>query len=211
MPVLSTCPLHTNLLWVWEREAHIDWSMVTCQDSSTRSELPWGLLALCRRTLGSERHRYAIARPDKLGTDPMAYGDFKSINKRRRGTREDPVSKHQIQPEYGNEQADAGWDCRTRLARPNSQARRQTGNINFPCSTDNEQDWQPCPVDPYSCYMCDHDIGEKPTVILYTYINRYTGTPESHLNVMTFFSPTEGCSEGLDAFRFFSKNKTNVV
>ena len=25
--------------WVWEREAHINWSMVTCQ-SSTRSELP---------------------------------------------------------------------------------------------------------------------------------------------------------------------------
>ena len=24
-------------------------------------ELPWGLLALCRRTLGSERHRYIIA------------------------------------------------------------------------------------------------------------------------------------------------------
>ena len=33
------------------------------------------------------------------------------------------VSKHQIQPEYGDEQADVGWDCRTRLARPNSQAR----------------------------------------------------------------------------------------
>ena len=33
-----------------------------------------------------------------------------------------PVSKHQIQPEYGGEQADAGRDCRTRLARPNSQA-----------------------------------------------------------------------------------------
>ena len=31
-------------------------------------------LALRRRTLGSEHHhRYAIARPDKLGTDPMAY------------------------------------------------------------------------------------------------------------------------------------------
>ena len=29
-----------------------------------------------------------------------------------------PVSKHQIQPEYGDEQADAGRDCRTRLARP---------------------------------------------------------------------------------------------
>ena len=33
------------------------------------------------------------------------------------------ASKHQIQPEYGDEQADAGRDCRTRLARPNSQAR----------------------------------------------------------------------------------------
>ena len=28
-------------------------------------------------------------------------------------------------------------------------------NINFPCSADHEQDWQPYPADPYSCYMCD--------------------------------------------------------
>ena len=34
-----------------------------------------------------------------------------------------PVSKHRIQPEYGDEQADPGRDCQTRLARPNSQAR----------------------------------------------------------------------------------------
>ena len=34
-----------------------------------------------------------------------------------------PVSKYQIQPEYGDEQVGAGRDCRTRLARPNSQAR----------------------------------------------------------------------------------------
>ena len=30
-------------------------------------------------------------------------------------------------------------------------------NISFPCSADHEQDWQPCPVDPYSClaiYIC---------------------------------------------------------
>ena len=27
------------------------------------------------------------------------------------------------------------------------------GNIHFPCSADHEQDWQPYPVDPYSCYM----------------------------------------------------------
>ena len=31
---------------------------------------------------------------------------------------------------------------------------RGQGNINFPCSADHEQDWQPYPVDPYSA-MCD--------------------------------------------------------
>ena len=31
-----------------------------------------------------------------------------------------PVSKHQIQPEYGDEQANAGRDRQTRLARPTS-------------------------------------------------------------------------------------------
>ena len=65
------------------------------------------------------------------------------------------VSKHPIQLEYEDEQADAERDCRTRLARPNSQVRTRTGNI-FPFSADHEQDWQPYPVDPYSCYMCDH-------------------------------------------------------
>ena len=38
-----------------------------------------------------------------------------------------PVSKHQIQPEYGDEQD----DCRTRLASPNSQARTRTGKNSF--------------------------------------------------------------------------------
>ena len=40
------------------------------------------------------------------------------------------MSKHHIQPEYGDEQADGGRDCRTRLARPNSQARTGTGTTN---------------------------------------------------------------------------------
>ena len=41
-----------------------------------------------------------------------------------------PVSKHQIQPEYGGEHADAGRDgC---LARPNSQARAGTREYFFP-------------------------------------------------------------------------------
>ena len=38
-----------------------------------------------------------------------------------------PVSKRQIQLEYGDEKADAGRDGRTRLARPNSQAQTGTG------------------------------------------------------------------------------------
>ena len=62
-----------------------------------------------------------------------------------------PVSKHQIQPEYGAEQADAGRDGCTRLARPNSQARTGIGGS-----------WQqPYPVDPYSAICDDH------TYILY--------------------------------------------
>ena len=32
----------------------------------------------------------------------------------------------------------------------NSQTRTGQRNINFPCSADHEQDWQPYPVDPYS-------------------------------------------------------------
>ena len=60
-----------------------------------------------------------------------------------------PVSKHQIQPEYRDEQADAGRDCRTRLVRPNSQARTRTGIFPFSFSADHEQDWQPTPIGPY--------------------------------------------------------------
>ena len=41
------------------------------------------------------------------------------------------LSKHQIQPGYGDEQADAGRVCRTRLARPNFQARTRTGKYRF--------------------------------------------------------------------------------
>ena len=34
-----------------------------------------------------------------------------------------------------------------------SRRKQGEGNIHFPCSVDHEQDWQPYPVDPYSCYM----------------------------------------------------------
>ena len=108
-------------------------------------ELPRGLLSLCRRTLGSERHRYAVAWPDKLGTDPIAYARYKCINRRRHGfsqsmemsrlTRDgiaEPVSRDQI------------------LRRERGQ-----GNIYSPCSADHEQDWQPYPVDLYSLSYID--------------------------------------------------------
>ena len=68
-----------------------------------------------------------------------------------------PVSKHQIQPEYGDEQADAGRDCRTRLRDQILRHVRGQGNIYFPCSADHEQDWHPYRVDPYSA-MCDDHI-----------------------------------------------------
>ena len=66
-----------------------------------------------------------------------------------------PVSKHQIQPQHGDEQARDG------TAEPVSRdqiLRRECGQgiIHFSCSADHEQGWQPYPVDPYFCYMCDH-------------------------------------------------------
>ena len=51
---------------------------------------------------------------------------------------------------------------------------RGQGNIYFPCSANHEQDWQPYPVDPYSCYMCDHTLDYEshlqpiPTVVMPT-------------------------------------------
>ena len=42
-----------------------------------------------------------------------------------------PVNKDQIQPEYGDEQADAGRDYQTCLVRPNPQARTGPGKYSF--------------------------------------------------------------------------------
>ena len=77
----------------------------------------------------------------------MAYGGLNKYMDAAAEQGRNPVSKHQVQPEYEDEQADAGRDCRTRLARPNSQALTGTGNIHFPRSADRVQDWQP------SCYV----------------------------------------------------------
>ena len=87
------------------------------------------------------------------------------------------VSKHQIQPEYVDEQADAGRNWRTRLARPILRRERGQEYIPFPCSADHEQDWQPNPVDRYSCYIY--------VTITYIYI-----VPVLELEYSFYFIPT---------------------
>ena len=52
---------------------------------------------------------------------------------------------------------------------------RGLGNIHFPCSADHEQDWQPYPVDPYSCYVCDHTYILM-TLGVYTVVKTHTDT-----------------------------------
>ena len=87
----------------------------------------------------------------------MAYGGFKYIMDAAAEIGRNPVSNHQIQPQYGDEQAGAGRDCRTRL-----RCERGQGSIHFLCSADHEQDWQPYPVDPYSYSMLTiHRIGNR--------------------------------------------------
>ena len=64
-----------------------------------------------------------------------------------------------------------GTDCRTRLARPNSQARTGTGKHSFSLySGDHEQGWQPYPVDPSLAIICDDHT------YIHTYMYEYTHT-----------------------------------
>ena len=76
----------------------------------------------------------------------MAYGGFIMDAAAELGR--NPVSKHQRLTRDGT----AEPVSRDQILR---HARGQ-GNINFPCSADHEQDWQPYPVDPYSAICDDH-------------------------------------------------------
>ena len=53
-------------------------------------------------------------------------------------------------------------------------------SINFPCSADHEQDWQPYPVDPYSAICGDH-----------TYIHKYIQVYPGHFYCMSWSSLVE--------------------
>ena len=78
-----------------------------------------------------------------------------------------PVSKHQIQPEYG-EMSRLTRDGTGEPVSRDQILRHARGqeNINFPCSADHEQDWQPYPVDPYSALFM-----YVMTIHTYTYIH----------------------------------------
>ena len=87
-----------------------------------------------------------------------------------------PVSKHQIQPEYG----EMSRLLRDGTVEPVSRDQilrhaRGQGNIIFPCLADHEQDWQPYPVDPYPAICDDHTYIH--TYILFVLLIR-TGTGE---------------------------------
>ena len=110
-----------------KREAHINWSMVIPEKAAPAT----GTTALRTtgpplwwRTLGSERHWYAITSPGELKADVMAVG---GIEGGRCGNWEESRElSTRFTLNVENEQTDAGQDDRTRLARPNPQVRTAT-------------------------------------------------------------------------------------
>ena len=112
--------------WVWEREAHINWSMVTYQ-GSTRSELLRGFWPCAGGLSAVNAIGTQLRGPINSGLARWCMAVLNTYMGAAAELGRNPVSKHHFQPEYGNEQADAGRDCRTRFARPNSQARTRTG------------------------------------------------------------------------------------
>ena len=81
-----------------------------------------------------------------------------------------PVSKHQIQPEYVC--MEMSRLTRDGTAEPVSQDQilrhaRGQGDIHFPCSADHEQDWQPYPVDPYSAICDDYTCSVRLNMVCY--------------------------------------------
>ena len=116
---------------MWEREAYINWSMVTCKKATlvrNYLEVYWpcagGLSA--GNAIGTQ-----LRDPINSGLTRWRLAVSNIIMDAAAKIGRNPVCKHQIQPEYGDEQADAGRDCRARLARPNSQASTRAGKYPF--------------------------------------------------------------------------------
>ena len=47
---------------------------------------------------------------------------------------------------------------------------RGQGNIHFSCSADHVQDWQPYPLDPYPCNMCDNTLATVYKMTIHTLV-----------------------------------------
>ena len=60
---------------------------------------------------------------------------------------------------------------------------RGQGNIHCPCSADHEQDWQPYPVDPYSCYAICVTIHLHYIMYIMYYISIYICIPSLDVHV----------------------------
>ena len=135
--------------WYVQRTWCPEWMGRKHTHTHTHTHRHWGLLALRRWTFDSERHRYAIARPDKLGTDPTAVD---GINGRRRAeSGVNLVSKHHIQPECGEW---AGWRGTVRL-NPSCEAKfsganEDRENVIFHVHTTTSRIGNLYPVDSYS-------------------------------------------------------------
>ena len=65
-----------------------------------------------------------------------------------------PVSKHHLSMEMSRLTRDETAEAVSRDQIPRRE--RGQGNLHFYCSAHHVQDWQPYPVDPYSCYVYDH-------------------------------------------------------
>ena len=118
---------------MWEIEAYTNWYMVTCKKVTlVRNYLLIEVYWPCAGGLSAVNAIGAQLRdPINSGLIQWRLAVLNIIMDAAAEIGRNPECKHQIQPEYGDEQADAGRDCRTRLARPNSQARTRTGKYSF--------------------------------------------------------------------------------
>ena len=112
----------------------------------------------------------------------MAYGGLNKYMDAAAELGRNPVSKHQIQPEYGDEQADTGRDCRTRLERLRRE--RGQGNIQFICSADHRIG-NLAPLI-HTLLICDDHTY---TYILHTYRHRMTRMTGPDCAVMCNVAP----------------------
>ena len=67
------------------------------------------------------------------------------------------------------------------------------GNIHFTCSADHVHNWQPYPVDPYSCYICDHTLLCTTNTLyfdkgLIAFLSHYRKTHKTHSNQLSTYS-----------------------